>query len=147
MKRMPYVDAHGTTVAASPARTWSALQSVLRSELAGNPPALLAKAMALEPPAARGGWSGSLGDTLPGFEVREVTEASHLALVGRHRFSQYALVFDVEEAEGGKASRLRAETYAAFPGLLGRCYRLAVIGSGGHRLVVRRLLGRVAARA
>jgi len=35
---------------------------------------------------------------------------------------------------------LRARTEAAFPGLLGRLYRAAVIGSGGHRLVARRLL-------
>jgi len=33
------------------------------------------------------------------------------------------------------------------PGLLGRRYRAAVIGSGGHRLVAKRLLRRVAAAA
>jgi hypothetical protein len=37
-----------------------------------------------------------------------------------------------------------AQTRAAFRGVLGRIYRAAVIGSGGHRLVTRRLLRQVA---
>jgi hypothetical protein len=47
-------------------------------------------------------------------------------------------------SEWSRPSRLRAETHAAFPGLLGRLYRAAVIGSGGHRLVTRRLLRQIA---
>jgi hypothetical protein len=42
---------------------------------------------------------------------------------------------------------LRAQTHAAFPGIVGQLYRAAVIGSGAHRLVVRRLLSRVARAA
>jgi hypothetical protein len=40
---------------------------------------------------------------------------------------------------------LRALTFAAFPGVHGKAYRALVIGSGGHRIVVRRMLKRVAA--
>jgi hypothetical protein len=42
---------------------------------------------------------------------------------------------------------LRVQTHAAFPGALGRLYRAAVIGSGAHRIVARRLLRRVARTA
>jgi hypothetical protein len=37
-----------------------------------------------------------------------------------------------------------ARTWAEFPGPAGAAYRALVIGSGGHRLVVRRMLRRVA---
>jgi hypothetical protein len=42
---------------------------------------------------------------------------------------------------------LRARSYAEFPGPAGRVYRALVIGSGGHRIMVRRLLRDVADRA
>jgi hypothetical protein len=59
-------------------------------------------------------------------------------LRGRHRFSDYSLTFVVD------GERVRALTHAAFPGVLGRLYRAAVIGSGGHRIVVKRLLRKIA---
>jgi hypothetical protein len=40
-----------------------------------------------------------------------------------------------------------AQTWAAFPGLKGSIYRALVIGSGGHRIVVRRMLKRIAAQS
>jgi hypothetical protein len=42
---------------------------------------------------------------------------------------------------------MRARTRAAFPGALGRAYRALVIASGGHRIVVARLLRKIEARA
>jgi hypothetical protein len=78
---------------------------------------------------------------LAGFRVTESEPGRRLVLRGRHRFAIYALTFVVD---GGS---LRARTDAAFPGLLGRLYRAAVIGSGGHPLVARRLLRRVATAA
>jgi hypothetical protein len=75
---------------------------------------------------------------VPGFRVVEAEPCRRLALRGRHRFSNYALTFVLD------GDRLRAQTHAAFPGVLGRLYRAAVIGSGGHRLVTRRLLRQVA---
>jgi hypothetical protein len=70
--------------------------------------------------------------------VIEADAGRRLALRGRHRFAEYALTFVVD---GGC---LRARTDAAFRGILGRLYRAAVIGSGGHRIVTRRLLRQVA---
>ncbi len=41
-------------------------------------------------------------------------------------------------AEGG--SRLRARTDAIFPGVRGSVYRALVIGSGGHKFIVKWML-------
>ena len=79
-----------------------------------------------------------------GFTVTESEPAERLVLEGRHPFSRYALVFLVEAADGG-GSRLRAQTWAAFPGPHGRVYRALVIGTGMHRLVVARMVRRIAA--
>ena len=67
---------------------------------------------------------------------------SRLRLAGHHRFASYALVFEVESI--GAHTTLRARTFAKFPGVLGRLYRAAVIGSGGHAVVVRWMLRSVA---
>lgn len=148
MERLPYIDTHMETVEAGATKTWEALLSVLRGSLAKGPPAALAGAMRLDPPIAHGDWSAGLkaGDSLPGFEVEDVLVAERLALTGRHRFSRYALVFELEAEAGGARSLLRAQTHAAFPGTLGKVYRMMVIGTRAHRLVVRRLLRRVAER-
>ncbi len=66
-----------------------------------------------------------------------------LSLRGGHRFSRYRLDFEVVEADAGR-SQVWARTWAEFPGPAGAAYRALVIGSGGHRVVVRRMLGRVA---
>jgi hypothetical protein len=73
--------------------------------------------------------------------VAEAEPGRRLALRGRHRFSRYELTFVLADGE------LRAQTRAAFPGIHGRLYRAAVIGTGGHRILTRRLLRRIAARA
>ena len=59
-------------------------------------------------------------------------------LAGRHRFSEYALVYSLAEEPGG--TRLRARTHARFAGVRGGLYRTAVISSGAHRVQVRRIL-------
>lgn len=118
MKRLPYIDEHAIAIHASPAETWSAL---------------LAKTC--RDPADP--------TTVPfGFTLEEATPPRRLALKGRHLFAVYRLVYELDpEADG---VRLRALTFAAFPGLRGKVYRALVIGSGGHRIVVRRMLRRVA---
>jgi hypothetical protein len=75
----------------------------------------------------------------PGFHVAAAREPRELALAGSHRFSEYSLVFRLDDlADGG--TRLRAETRADFPGLRGSLYRAMVIGTRGHMIVTRRLL-------
>jgi hypothetical protein len=78
------------------------------------------------------------GSTIPGFAVARAEPGTLLALVGRHRYSEYALVFHL--AADGVGTRLRAETRARFPGNAGRLYRAAVIGTRGHVLMTMRLL-------
>lgn len=140
MERLPYIDEHATDLGGVPReRVWSALTEVLRRELGGGE--RIARALGCEPAVRSPRFDGSPGQTLPGFRVEESEPGRRLTLRGRHRFARYELTFLLDDG------RLRAQSYAAFPGLHGRLYRAAVIGTRGHRLVTRRLLRQVARRA
>ena len=129
--RLPFVDEHLRPVAASVAATWQAVNDVMTAPPSG--------------PAAR--YAGLVGarEGRP-FAVAKSDPPHRLVLVGEHRFARYSLVLTVDELGPGLTA-LRAQTWAAFPGILGRLYRAAVIDSRGHVLVVRWLLSRVARRA
>jgi hypothetical protein len=86
----------------------------------------------------------------PGFTLDEAVAHQRLTLRGRHWFSSYRLVFvltDVTHDVSRPRTRVVAETWAEFPGVSGRIYRSLVIGSRAHRMVVRRMLKNVAAKA
>jgi hypothetical protein len=117
MKELPHIDEHSTQIPAATDRVWAALTESTRRLAAG-----------------------------PGFSIAEVRAGERIALRGRHPFSRYELVFELEEL-GPERSRLRAVTNAAFPGPHGCAYRALVIGSGGHRVVVRRMLRAIGRRA
>jgi hypothetical protein len=136
MDPLPHVDEHRLRISASSEAIWVALLGVLRRDLGGGAP--LARALGCDPAQGTADFAGRPGDCLPGFRVAEAEPGRRLVLHGRHRFARYALTFVVH------AGQLRARTDAAFPGVLGAIYRSAVIGSGGHRLVTRCLLRRVA---
>lgn len=136
METLPFLDEHSAPVTGSADVTWAALLRVLRRAFGGG--AWIARLLGCDPARGSAQFAGRTGDALPGFRVVESEPGRRLALRGRHRFARYALTFVLE---GG---RLRAQTHAAFPGVLGRLYRAAVVGSGGHRLVTRRLLRQVA---
>jgi hypothetical protein len=122
MERLNYIDEHAITVDADRAATWSALLRVMCRD-PGDP------------------------STVPiGFVLDEARRPDRFALKGRHPFAAYRWVFDLEDAPGGR-SRLRAGTWAVFPGLRGQAYRALVVGTGGHRVAVRWTLKRVAAEA
>ena len=146
MEDLPYIDEHSLAIAAAPSDVWRALLSVLAREVGGVPRPVKAL-LGVQPSELRGDWMGTLrvGDSMPGFSVSECVVASRLALRGQHRFSRYALVF-VLDGDGASCT-LRAQSWGAFPGLKGRGYRALVIGSGGHRVAVRRMLRSVARRA
>jgi hypothetical protein len=139
MERLPYIDEHAMTIGAPRDRVWVALTEVLHRETRGGE--VIARALGCEPARGTPRFDGTAGQTIPGFRVAEAEPGRRLALRGRHRFSDYQLTFVLEDG------RLRAQTHAAFPGVLGRLYRAAVIGTRGHRLVTRRLLRQVARRA
>ena len=79
---------------------------------------------------------------MPGFRVVTIVPLTEIVLEGRHRFSTYRLRFRVDE-RSSRESLLRAETRASFPGIAGEIYRRAVIASGGHAILLRRLLSGV----
>jgi hypothetical protein len=147
MERLPYIDEHYISIGATREQVWRALVPRVGSTFraAGGP---IARVLGLAPARAGGEWRREVrrDDTLPGFVVSEANPPRRLELQGRHRFSRYALIFELDQA-GPERCILRAQTWAEFPGLTGRVYRALVIGSGGHRVVVKRLLRDIASRA
>lgn len=131
MELLPHIDKHCRRVGATPERTWEAVLRLVRARLTRPAPAAFAALWRLEPTS--------------GFAVAEETAPRHLALRGRHRFSRYEIAFDVDPGPHGVT--LSARTSAEFPGIAGRVYRALVIGSGGHRLLVRRMLKHIARSA
>jgi hypothetical protein len=119
MEQLPYIDEHAISIGACRGEVWSALLRV----------------MCRDPRDP---------STVPlGFVLDEAAEAERLALKGRHPFAVYRRVFELDpETSGapGDRTRVRALTWAAFPGLHGKIYRALVIGTGGHRVAVRRTL-------
>jgi hypothetical protein len=118
MERLPYIDEHAISVHANRDDTWSALRRVMA--------------------------------TPTGFVLDEETSPARLAFKGRHPFSVYRLAFELDPESDGVSpnhTRLRALTWAAFPGPHGKAYRALVIGTGAHRVVVRMMLRRIAAAA
>ncbi len=136
MEQLPFIDEHRQRVDAPVDVVWTALLKILRRELGGGAP--IARILRCDPAQGTAEFAGRPGEAVPGFRVAEAEPCRRLALRGRHRFSNYALTFILD------GDCLRAQTHAAFPGVLGSLYRAAVIGSGGHSLVTRRLLRQVA---
>jgi hypothetical protein len=142
---LPFVDEHGLEVAAPPEAVWPALCRVAEGSFSSPVAAWFAGALGCESTEVSGPRPLTEGSAFPNFVVARATPGSELALVGRHRYSDYALVFRLSGERG--TTRLRAETRARFPGGAGRLYRTAVIGTRGHILVTMRLLGAVKRRA
>ena len=132
---LPYIDEHRQPTRASREQLWSALLRELSRQMGGS--ARFARLLGCDPSAVSPSFDGHPGDTVPGFRVREAQPGYRLVLEGRHRFSRYELTFVLD------GDQLRAQTHAAFPGVLGKIYRAAVIGTGGHRVITRRLLKRI----
>ncbi len=134
---LPFVDEHSVLVAAPVMAVWRSLIVRIPRFASGG---VLAQLLGAEPRRASGGPLGE-GATMPGFRVVRAAPGEVLQLVGRHRFSRYALTLIlVEEAQG---TTLAAHTHAEFPGWHGRAYRGLVIDSGAHRFIVKRLLREV----
>ncbi len=142
---LPFVDEHGVEVEAPPEAVWESLLRVADGSLSSPATGRFARLLGCEPSAASGPRPLAEGSSIPGFAVARAQPGSELALVGRHRYSEYALVLRL--TGNGGTTRLRAETRARFPGAAGRLYRAAVIGTRMHVLVTMRLLGGVKRRA
>jgi hypothetical protein len=122
MERLNYIDEHAITVTANRAETWSGVLKTLCRD--PNEPSSVP----------------------PGFVLDEARPPERFAMKGRHLFAVYRWTFELDD-EGPHCTRVRSATWANFPGLHGKIYRALVIGTRGHRVVVRLALKRIAARA
>lgn len=141
-ERLPHVDEHALEVAADPDATWTALLRVVEGTVSAGFAPRMARALGCADTDSSGPRPLATGSTLPGFHVTAAAVPVELALAGRHRFSEYALIFRLDDLGGGR-TRVRAETRAEFPRLKGAIYRTLVIGTRMHVLVTRRMLGGV----
>jgi len=142
---LPFIDEHAVEVAATPERAWDALREVLQRSFRGRRTELFARLLGASQTRPRGD-PGETGAAIVGFRVARAQAPRELDLEGEHRFSRYALTFRLD-ALADHRSRIRAETRAEFPGLRGRAYRAAVIGTRAHVVLVVRLLHSIRARA
>jgi hypothetical protein len=145
-ERLPHVDEHSTTLAAGPAVSWDAVLHIAEASMSAGPASHLAGLLGCSDVEASGQRPLAVGSAFPGFHVDTAERPIELALVGSHRFSNYALIFRLDDLGGGR-TRLRAETRAEFPGLKGRLYRAMVIGTRAHVLATRRMLSAARRRA
>ena len=145
IESLPFVDEHYIEIAASTEQVWDALIGVVGGVSEGRSSAPISKALGCAQ-TETDGEPGEIGSTIPGFVVTRSIRPAVLALMGRHRFSEYALIFSILEKPSGLVL-LSAQTRAEFPGRRGRVYRGLVIGSRGHVLVTTSLLRSVRRRA
>ena len=146
ISQLPYLDEHATAIAADVDEVWPVLIETLDRGFSRAGLASYIRIVGCADGTASGPRPLTEGSTIPGFRVVAAVPGSVLVLEGRHRFSSYALIFRLEQVSAGR-SRLRAESRATFPGLAGGVYRLLVIGTGGHVVVVRRLLSVIKRRS
>lgn len=139
----PFIDEHARLIEASAEEVWRALTAHLAAS-DKLPVRAYVGFVGADSRRAVGEFP-RLGATLPGFAVTAVEPLHALTLSGEHRFSRYTLTFLLERRDA--ATLLRARSHAAFPGLHGRAYRAAVIGSRAHRVLMRAMLRSVARRA
>jgi len=135
MEALPHIDEHVVETHGPRDAMWTSLLRTLRRTMGGS--ATFARLLGCQPAQLSADFDGAVGQTLPGFRVVEAEPGHHLTLEGQHRFSRYRLTFELD------ADHLRARTDAVFPGALGRLYRAAVIGTGGHKLITRRMLRQI----
>jgi hypothetical protein len=145
IESLPFVDEHYVEVAASPELVWDSLIRTLEGVSDGRTGAPISRALGCAQTEVEGE-VGEIGSTVPGFVVTRAIRPAVLALMGQHRFSEYALIFSILEKPSGLVL-LSAQTRAEFPGRRGRVYRGLVIGSRGHVLVTSRILRAVRRRA
>lgn len=145
LEKLPPIDEHEIEVDAPAEATWAALFPTLEDSFDTK----FSRRYSQKVGARETDCHGDLhhpGGTVPGFVVSRSIAPVMLALLGEHKFSKYAVVFRIDLLPGQR-SRLRVETRAQFTGAKGRFYRIGVLGTRGHVLVVRRLLRSIKRRA
>lgn len=145
-ERLSHIDEHSLVVGADREETWEALVHVVEAMVSAAGAPRYARLVGCADTEASGPRPLAPGSTFPGFHVAAAERPAELALAGSHRFSDYALIFRLEQLDGAR-TRVRAETRAEFPGFKGGVYRGLVIGTRMHVLATRRVLSGVKRRA
>jgi hypothetical protein len=147
-RELPFIDSHSLAVKAPPEQAWDETAQVTRRWVehllprgGGAAGPLFARLLGCSNVDLPRPGPGA-PEAIVGFRVARAERPLLIALEGEHHFSRYALIFQIEPADGSSCI-VKAETRAAFPGRAGRIYRGAVIGTGGHVFVVRRLLSSI----
>ena len=135
---LPYIDEHAVTIEASRQAVWRSLLGMPDAMISSR----FARLLGCADSEASGPRPLTEGSIVPGFRVVTAAAPSELALAGRHHFSDYLLVFRLDELAPDR-TRIRAESRAAFPVVRGAVYRMLLLGTGGHVLVTRRMLAAV----
>lgn len=137
---LEWIDVHSIDVAAAAKDVWPVMWRVIVRSFDGRLTEMVAGALGCDPRRIESVAVPRAGTTtLAGFRVAAVTAPREVALEGTHRFARYRLTFRVDGV-GDDRALVHAETHADFPGLRGLFYRALVLGSGGHVVVVNRLL-------
>jgi hypothetical protein len=145
LEELPRIDEHSVDVAAPTDAVWDGVLATLAGLFAPAPARAAARLLGCDPPSASGWATGAVGSSIPGFRIVAADRPRLLVVAGRHRFSRYGIAFRIDPHPGG--ARCRAESRAAFPGVAGAAYGVAVVGSGGHAVAVRRMLRSIARAA
>ena len=135
---LPFIDEHAVTIDASRQTVWRSLVEMPDAMISPT----FARILGCADPEASGPRPLAEGSIVPGFHVVTADEPSELALAGRHHFSDYLLIFRLDELAPDR-TRLRADSRGGFPGAKGAVYRMLLLGTGGHVLVTRRMLAAV----
>jgi hypothetical protein len=145
LQELTPIDEHSVEVDAPAEAAWAALFPTLSHSYDSRIGRWFSRAFDARDQVAEGDLHHP-GGSLPNFVVARAVAPVMLALMGQHRFANYALVFRIDLLPGQR-SRVRAETRALFPGTGGRLFRLLVINTRIHVISVRRVLRRVRKRA
>ncbi|HEU4392219.1 MAG TPA: hypothetical protein VFR04_01150, partial [Solirubrobacterales bacterium] len=89
-ERLPYVDEHSLVVEAAREETWEALLRAVEGLVSAGAAPAMARALGCADTQRSGPRPLQPGSALPGFHVAAAAAPAELALVGSHRFSNYA---------------------------------------------------------
>jgi len=128
IQTLPPVNEISVEVSADPVRTWEALIATIPRLFDTRRARRVAPLLGCSHTVANGNPS-VIGSTLPGFLVVRSVRPALLALQGRHRYSNYALVFLID------------------PGRAGTLFHGLLVRSRGQLTAVHRIIGVVRKRA
>jgi hypothetical protein len=122
---LPYLDRHWVVIGASRAQAWLALRTYATHGLGIADTNPLGSLLATHPRS--------------GFEITIEQPPRQLVVRGRHRFAEYAIVFELR-ASNSTSTQLNAYSYARFIGVAGAVYRRLVLGTRLHALATDHML-------